>query len=460
MRKRWLVTTAIISVLTLSLGVGAAAAQDSTESLFGRIRAVYDVVEGWHKDGADAATFTKGAIKGGLDALGDPYTNYYDPAEFAGFMDSLNGNFSGIGAYLEKAGNYVVISSPIKGGPAAKAGLQSGDRILEVNGTSLIGASTDKAVTLIRGEAGTVVSLKIERPSENRTLTISVLRDQINIPEVESKMLDAEVGYIQLSSFGDDVVKGFYDAVDSLKAQGAKGLVLDLRQNGGGYLEAAVQIASAFVPKDEPIVWEVGKKEKVSLKSSGRLINLPTAVVVDGGSASASEILAGALQDYGVAPLVGVTTFGKGTVQQILTLKAGGGMKVTIAEYLTPKENHVHGIGLTPNYVVENPKLSAERTAPLELTRALSTNIAGLDVLYLQYRLQDLGYDVETSGYYGLKTNEAVTLFAQRHDLEPYVNQKFADSLNELMAAHYRVQKPKDLQLQKAQDLVRATLTK
>jgi len=459
--RRWLVG-AISALLILGTTMGVATAADRKQELFRRVQSVYEIVQAWHKDGADLEKYTAGAIKGGLEALGDPYTNYFSEQEYADFLDGLNGSFSGIGAYLEQDGNYVVISSPIKGAPAARAGLQTGDRILEADGTPLVGSTTDKAVKLIRGKEGTAVTLKVERPSEKRTFTISITRAQVTIPEVETKMLDAEVGYLQLSTFGDNAARDFYRGIDDLRKQGAKALVLDLRQNGGGYLDAAVNIASAFVPQGEPVLWEVSKGKKVARRSSGMNINLPTVVLVDHGSASASEVLAGAIQDTGAAPLVGVKTFGKGTVQQILNLDGGGGIKVTVAEYLTPKERHVHHVGLTPDYVVELPKTDPARTAPLELSRPMLPGLVGLDILQLQNHLEFLGYSPEKNGYYEFKTVQAAVKFAVDNGLDtevsPLVTEQFAQVLNEKVVAHAKVEQQKDLQLDKALELARAKL--
>lgn len=459
--KRRFLVAGLALFLTLGIAV-TAAAQDRTEDMFQRIRVVYDVVKDWHKDGADLDTFVSGAIQGGLEALGDPHTNYYAPEEYNDFLKSLNGQFSGIGAYLEQSNNYIEVTSPIKGSPAFKAGLKTGDRILEANGVSLVGATTEKAVKLIRGEPGTSVNLKIERPSEHRTFSLTVVRALIDIPEVEWKMLDNQIGYIQLTSFGDDVVSLFYKGVAELKAQGAKGLILDIRQNGGGYLNAAVDIASAFIPAGESIVWEVKKDGKVSLNSSGRLINLPTVALIDGGSASASEILAGALQDYGVAPLVGEKSYGKGTVQQILNLTMGGGMKVTIAEYLTPNEHHVHGIGLTPDFVVEPESPINDDTQPLGFDFPLSGGDFGLDVLAIQKRLKSIGYDPDMKGWYGLKTIDAVQKFARANGVWPedMVTEPFIKKLNATITWNAQHKKPVDTQLNKAVDVLKEKMAK
>jgi carboxyl-terminal processing protease len=456
--KRRLLGFLLALSLLLGAMVGAARADSAQDRLFERIRFIYELVQTWHKDGADLDRFVNGAIRGGLEALGDPYTQYFTPEEYKAFIDGLNGEFSGIGAHLDQEGQYIIIAAPIKGSPAEKAGLQTGDRILEANGTPLVGVPVEKAVQLIRGPAGTTVTLKLERPSESRTFTVTITRAVINIPLVESKMLDAEVGYIQISSFGEEAAGEFFRAVDGLKKQGAKALVLDLRQNPGGFLDAAVEIAGGFIPKGEPVVWEVGKNgKKTALRSQGRLINLPTAVLIDEGSASASEVLAGALQDYGVAKLVGVKSFGKGTVQQLLRLSDDSGLKVTVAEYLTPKERHVHKVGLTPDLVVEQPKPSPERTQPLELERVLTVGTVGLDVLYLQYRLQDLGYDPDLHGFFGIKTQDAVRKFQVDNWLkeQPVVDDAFVKVLNEKVAAHYKKVKPEDAQLKKAIEVVR-----
>lgn len=458
LKRKWLMA-AVTVVTSLALVTGGAVAADRTDSLFARIRSVYDVVGAWHKDGADLDKFVSGAIKGGLEALGDPHTNYYSPEDYQGFLDSLNGSFSGIGAYLEQDAQYVVIASPIKNTPAAKAGLKAGDRLLEADGVSLVGATTEKAVSLIRGNAGTSVTLKIERPSESRTFTVTIMREQINIPEVDSKMLDNKVGYIELSSFGDDAVKDFYAALNGLKAEGAQALVLDLRNNGGGYLDAAVSIGSAFVPKDEVIVWEVLKGgEKKALRSTGQNASLPVIVLVNKGSASASEILAGAIQDYG-GTLVGTTTYGKGTVQQILSLKGGDGMKVTIAEYLTPKERHVHGIGLTPNHVLEVDP-DSDRRKPLALSRTLRLGMSGDDVKALQERLADLGYPNEANGTYWGLTAKAVQDFARKNELtaEGEVDLGFVEVLNTQLAKLQKESTGKDLQLEKAVELIQAQI--
>jgi len=437
---------------------GVAAAATDRDRLFSTIEAVFDIVESYHKDGADLETFIEGAIQGGLEALGDPYTKYFNAEDFDAFLESLNGTFSGIGAYLEQEGNYVIVAAPIKGSPAERAGLQTGDRFLEANGVPLVGESIEKAQAVIRGEPGTEVRLKMERPSENRTFEVTIVRETITIPDVEYEMLENNVGYLALMGFSNSAARDFYEAVDALKDQGATSLVLDLRQNPGGYVDMAVSIASAWVPKGEPVMYEVGKDGETVHKSQGKLINLPTVVLVDGATASAAEILAGAIQDYGAGVLVGTQTFGKGTVQQILFMTGGRGMKVTIAEYLTAKRNPVEDVGLTPDYVVEPFKLDPELARPMEFTRVLYSGRVGLDVLDLQKRLQFVGYAPEVDGVMGPHTMRAVEYFRLEEGLPvtQLVDADFIAALNERVAEVAREKAKADPQLEKAIELLLA----
>ncbi|MFZ5824930.1 MAG: S41 family peptidase [Bacillota bacterium] len=452
--KRRILGLVTALVLVFGVAVSGAGATSNRDQVFGTIRSVFEIVETYHKNGADLDKFFKGAVAGGLEALGDPYTNYFSPPDFADFLNSLNGNVTGIGVYLDIEGNYVIVAAPIKGTPAFKAGLQTGDRILEANGIPLVGATIEKAGSIIRGEPGTEVVLKIERPAEGRTFEVTIVRALIHVPQVEYELLENGVGHLILNSFGGSASQEFFSAVKDLKEQGATSLVLDLRQNPGGYVSDAVSIASAWVPKGEPVMYELGKDEEVAQRSQGTLINLPTVVLVDGGSASAAEILAGAIQDYKAGTLVGTKTFGKGTVQQLLFMQNGDGMKVTIAEYFTGKRRKVDGVGLTPDYVVEAIQHDEALAKPYTLNRVLAPNRVGMDVLDLQYRLRFLGYEPETEGTYGGKTLQAVYQFRSKHRLPalPTVDSGFVKMLNQAVAEKLR--QKDDVQLKKAIELL------
>lgn len=454
-RKIQVILVAVVSALLIH--VGTASATTEHDSVFQTIRTIFEVVESYHKDGADLDKFFAGAVRGGLEAMGDPYTNYFPPQDFANFLDSLDGNVTGIGVYLEFVDDYVVVAAPIKGSPALRAGLQTGDRILEADGTTLVGGSIEKAQQLIRGEPGTNVLLKVERPSESRTFQVRITRETIHIPLVESKMLEQNVGYIAISSFGSSADTEFYAAVKELKEQGAASLVLDLRQNPGGYVGSAVSIAGAWIPSGAPVMYEVRKTSEERLTSPGNLIDLQTAVLVDGGSASASEILAGAIQDYNAGTLVGTRTFGKGTVQQMIFMSDRSGLKVTVAEYLTAKRRHVHGTGLIPDVVVEPniPTLAFKQSFAPE--RLLSAGNVGLDVLDLQKRLAFLGYETELDGIMGSKTIKAIHYLAWDHGASPsgVVDSALVALLNQAVQAEVIRQSQVDIQLQKAIELLR-----
>lgn len=319
-----------------------------------------------HFDEARDSDRMYGAIKGLTASLGDPYTEFMTPKESKQFKESISGSFDGIGAELGKKDGVLAIIAPLKNSPAERAGLQSGDKILEINGTPASEMSVEEAVTHIRGKKGTVVKLGIYREGERDTKTIDIVRDTIVVPTLETKTIDG-VFVIHIYNFGDNVTDEFQDALSSFRSSEYKYLVLDLRGNPGGYLEAAVDMASYFVPKGKTVVSEdyakSGKKEVHTSYGYSDLRPLPKIVVlVDGGSASASEILAGALRDHKIASIVGVKTFGKGSVQELIPMKENTALKVTIARWLTPSGVTIEKNGITPDVEVakvldeKNPK--------------------------------------------------------------------------------------------------------
>jgi carboxyl-terminal processing protease len=296
-------------------------------------------------------------LKEGLaQATHDPYTEYFTPKEATAFKDQLNGTFSGIGAQLGKDsdGNLEVIA-PIAGTPADKAGLKAKDIITNINNESTAGMSIDTAVEKIRGKKGTPVTLKIVRNKE-QALSFTITRDDINIPSVTTKTLDGNIGYIQISQFGDDTADLTAKAASSFKAAGVKGVILDLRSNPGGRLDAAVSVADLWLPAGKTILQE--KQGSNVIKSypasgGGTLEGVPTVVLIDGGSASASEITAGALKDNGVATLIGTKSYGKGVVQQVIPFKDGSELKVTVASWYRPNGQNINKKGITPDQEVK-----------------------------------------------------------------------------------------------------------
>lgn len=297
-----------------------------------------------------------GVYKGMLDALGDPYSEYYTTEELMDLMEQSEGIYYGIGAYvsLDTATALPKISGIIDGAPAAEVDLRPNDLIYEVDGVATQGMDLTEAVSLIKGEEGTEVVLTLIRDGEDDYLRIPVTRRKVESPTVEFEMLDEETAYIQIVEFDDVTIDQFTDAMATAKGSGMKGLILDLRANPGGNLNAVVEIARMMLPEGMIVYTEDKYGERTEYTCDGtRQIDVPLVVLIDMNSASASEILAGAVKDYGIGTLVGTTTFGKGIVQQIIPFSDGSAVKLTISSYFTPKGNDIHGIGVEPDIVCE-----------------------------------------------------------------------------------------------------------
>ena len=293
-----------------------------------------------------------------LKSIKDPYCSAMTPEEYARFKETMvGGNFSGIGVYIEQDvenKGAITVVEPIEDGPAEKAGIQAGDIILAIDGKSTEGMETSDAAELIRGEIGTPVMLTIGRAKKE--LQIEVLRDKIHLRSTGSQMLSEKVGYIEVTMFGDATAEEFDEELEKLEKKGALALIVDLRNNGGGYVTAAVQIASHFLAPGEPLVSVVNGRtgrDDPSLAVSRRPVKLPLALLVNRFSASASEITAGALQDHRRAQVIGETTFGKASVQSVHQFADGGALKYTVAHYLTPNGKDIHRKGIAPDVKIK-----------------------------------------------------------------------------------------------------------
>lgn len=323
---------------------------------FGSVQSLYRELAGSYDGKLDQQKLIDGAKKGMVDAVGDPYTVYFTADEAKEFLSDLEGTFEGIGAELAKRDGQLTIVSTLDGSPALRSGLQAKDTIIQVNGEDTTGWSVEEAVKKIRGKKGTTVKLTVARASEDKPLEIGVTRDTITDASVKTEVTDDNIGVLRITRFGQtDTVQLAREAAADFKQKNVKGIVLDLRGNGGGYLQAAQEIASLWM-RDKVVVSE-RKEGKVidTLKTTGSapLEGIPTVVLVNGGSASASEILAGALKDNGAASIVGEKTFGKGVVQDVRQLDDGGSLKVTIASWYTPNGKNISKEGITPDEVVE-----------------------------------------------------------------------------------------------------------
>ena len=303
----------------------------------------------------DEAALINGMKKGMVDAAGDPYTTYLDKEEAAEFDSQLNGTFEGIGAVLAKDGDYVIVETPLSGYPAEKAGLKARDIIIKIDDQDATGLSTAEAVKRIRGEKGTNVKLNVVRNGE--PLEFNVVRETISIPSVETSYAQNDtIGVIKINSFGTDTVALVEKTITEFKLKNVKGIVVDLRNNPGGYLDGAVKVSGNWLKKGQVIV-EEKRDDKVveSFKATkdGTLLGVPTVVLINEGSASASEIMAGALRDNGAATLVGVTTYGKGSVQEVVQFDDGGALKVTVARWYTPSGKNINKDGIAPDQKIE-----------------------------------------------------------------------------------------------------------
>jgi len=342
----------------LATPAGASAATpDKLEAIFAPFWETWDLVHRQFVDQpVDDVKLMRGAISGMLAALGDQHTSYMDPSQFKDANSSLSGEYEGIGAYVDTTGDFLKVISPISQSPAEKAGLKSGDLIIAIDGEKMDGINPELARQKVLGPAGTIVTLTIVREDVEQPLEIKITRAKITISSVESKMLDGNIAYVKLNTFGETTTQELKAQLKELLAQNPKGLILDLRNNGGGYLQTAVEVASQFVPNGV-VVFEKygdGKSDQYDVISGGLATKIPMIVLVNEGTASASEIVAGAIQDYGRGKLVGVTSYGKGSVQIWTPLSdEQGAVRITVAKWFTPKDRTIDKQGLTPEVVVE-----------------------------------------------------------------------------------------------------------
>ncbi|GAA0753706.1 S41 family peptidase [Clostridium sartagoforme] len=306
----------------------------------------------------DDDTLLEAAIKGMTQSLNDPYTIFMNSNEYKSFVEQSEGHFVGIGAQLGIKDDKVTVVAPIEGSPAEEAGLKSGDVILKVDGKDITEPNVEKTISMIKGEQGKPVTLTVARAS-SQSLDITIIRDVIKMISVKGEVLDGDIGYIQISSFDEDVARNFKEKIIELKNQGMKGMILDLRGNPGGFLGEAVNVASQFIPKGKVVTYTIDKYDNKQESNSvgGEAEGMPLVILIDGGSASASEVVTGALRDYGAGTTIGTTSFGKGVVQQLIEFKDGnGGLKVTTSKYYTPNGENIHKVGIKPDIEVTIPE--------------------------------------------------------------------------------------------------------
>ncbi|GMV34679.1 S41 family peptidase [Chloroflexi bacterium CFX5] len=336
-----------------------AATPEELQTLFAPFWEAWNLVhENYVDQPVDDVALMRGAIDGMMQALGDQHSSYMDPEDYKQANESLEGSYEGIGAYVDTTTDYLTVTSPIPGSPAEAAGLLPGDKIIAIDGEDMTGIDAELARRKVLGPAGSTVVLTILREGRDAPFDVSIVRARITIASAEGEMLEGNIAYIQVTTFGPNTMPELNAALDELMPQNPKAVILDLRNNGGGFLQTSVEVASQFMGEGVVLYEQYGdgKRDTYEVIPGGAVTDtdIPMIVLINEGSASASEIVAGALQDSGRAKLLGATSYGKGSVQIWYPLTGeSGAVRVTIAKWLTPNGNTIHEVGLTPDYPVE-----------------------------------------------------------------------------------------------------------
>lgn len=331
------------------------------EQIDAKVQELNQYIEEFYLFDYEEEDVENGIYKGLMAGLGDVYTGYYTPEEYASFMETSNGSYSGIGAMMQQDYNTGIISvvRVFDGSPSAESGLQSGDILYMVEGEEVTGQDLSLVVSNLKGEEGTDVHISILRGTD--VLELTLIRRSIQVPTVESRMIDEKIGYIAITEFDDVTEEQFMTALNSLESQGMQKLIIDLRDNGGGLVNVTCAILDRLLPEGLIVYTEDknGKRQEETSDAENYFAG-DMAVLVNGNSASASEIFAGAIKDYGVGTLIGTQTFGKGIVQSLFPLSDGSAVKITVSRYYTPSGNNIHEVGITPDIIVEADRESGE----------------------------------------------------------------------------------------------------
>ncbi|HSL47161.1 MAG TPA: S41 family peptidase [Anaerolineales bacterium] len=359
------------------------ATPDDLETLFTPFWEAWNIVHEQYVDQpVDDQILMQGAIRGMMDALGDEQTFYMEPQLYESETSSLQGEYEGIGAYVDTDGEYLTIVSPIEGSPADDAGLQPGDKVIAIDGEDMTGVAPEEARLKVLGPEGSKVMLTVAREGETEPLEFVITRAKITIHSAEGEMLENDIAYVDINTFGERTTRELRATLDDLLEQDPRGIIIDLRNNPGGYLSTAVEVSSEFI--DEGVIlyeeYGDGRRETHRALGNGRVTDIPVVVLINEGSASASEIVAGAIQDYERGKLVGMKSYGKGSVQNWVPLTDNqGAARVTIARWLTPDERLIDHLGLEPDVVVEMTAEHFEAEEDPQLDVAMETILAMLE---------------------------------------------------------------------------------
>lgn len=419
-----ILTTTIITFVILTTGDDKVVEvvkpqQQQDRQAFQKFYDAYDEMKDNYFEEVDEQSVLDGAINGMIDALGDPYSDYLTEKEASQLNESISSSFEGIGAEIQEQNGYITIVSPIKNSPAEKAGLLPKDQVIEVDGTDIQGMSSSEAVLLIRGEKGSKVTLTIVRNGVDDPMNVVLTRDVIPIETVYAELDEDGIGHVRITSFSMGTYDELVEAIDGMEKEGLKGLVVDVRQNPGGTLDGAIDISDLFVENGKDLMQYQGRNEvgQVFSASDGRKVKVPTAVLIDDGSASASEILAGALRESADIPLIGLTTFGKGTVQSPKDLPDGSNLKLTTAKWLTPNGNWIHETGIEPDYEVPYPEYAM--LPFLDSSMEMEEGAVSKAIEAAEEMLEVTGYNPgPVDGLYDAETVAAVKALQQDLELE------------------------------------------
>lgn len=463
-----MVLTFIFGAASMYIGIGwygnmnisaVTTEQGMSEKDLKKLNDVYKAISSQYVSGVKKDKLIEGAVNGMVGSLDDPYTSYMSEKEAKQFMESLGSSFQGIGAEVGLIDGRVTIISPIKDTPAEKAGLKPNDTILEIDGKSTEGKSVNDAVKQIRGEKGTEVTLKILRSGSKEPFNVKIVRDDIPLITVHSNVENEngkKVGVIEITSFSEETAKEFSTQLEKLEKENIDGLVIDVRGNPGGYLTSVEEILGELITKEKPYLQiedKQGNKEPYYTRLTEQK-PYPIVGLIDNGSASASEILAGALKEAGKYEIVGEKSFGKGTVQQTMEIGDGSQLKVTMFKWLTPEGNWIHKKGIKPTIEVKQPEYYY--VAHLDIDQPLTLDTTSEQVKNAQLMLSGLGFDpARTDGYFNDTTKSAVEAFQQAHDLPVTgeIDEATAGTLESKTIEKIR-SKEDDRQLQQALEIV------
>lgn len=451
-----IILTAAITIFALTFGdekvVEVSVPVERKE--FQELYKVYDELKNKYYVDIDDEKAIQGAINGMLDSLDDPYSDYLNVDEATQFNEDLSSSFQGIGAEIQTRNGNIVVISPIKNSPAEKAGILPEDIIVSVDGKKLEGMSASEAVLLIRGKKGTSVKLAIKRAGHDELIEMNIVRDDIPIETVYGEMGQDKIAHIQITSFSENTYDELAKILKQYETEGMKSIILDLRQNPGGYLDQAIDIANLFVDSGKPIVQVQTKNGEPTVYNAkgGKKYKLPIAVLIDNGSASASEILAGALSESSNATLIGLTSFGKGTVQTVSSLEDGANLKYTSGKWLTPNGNWINEKGIKPNIEVKYPEYASLPYIDPNTELKVGTNSNVVNAA--EKMLDALGYNVgKVDNEFDYSTYYAVKRFQGNNGLEKTGILK-GDTTYKLMESLKDKIKKEDPQLLKAKEIL------